>query len=60
MRHKWDDIHTRFINLLEDHFHNCTECYHWDDKGDKCNKFNVKPPTKILVKGCSEFELIPF
>ena len=60
MKNKWDDIHDRFANLLSDHFRNCTQCMYWNSKADKCNKFNVKPPTEILVKGCSEFELIPF
>lgn len=57
---KWDDIHERFTAMLEDHFRNCTECANWNDKKDICQKYNVKPPTKILVKGCEEFELIPF
>lgn len=42
------------------YFRNCTDCFNWNEKNDKCNKFNVKPPTRVLVKGCEEYEEIPF
>lgn len=39
---------------------NCLKCVWWDTPGDMCEKYKQKPPTNVLVSGCSEFDDIPF
>jgi len=52
----------RFIDAChaEGWFRNCTGCCNWDDKKEICLKFNVRPPVSVIVKGCEEYEEIPF
>ena len=39
--------------LLEhDLQHSCVNCCHFDFNADKCDKFNMKPPTDIIVFSC--------
>lgn len=41
---------------------NCTQCFHWDQKKEICIKYSQRPPAKVIVHGCENFELdeIPF
>lgn len=39
----------------------CLDCEHWDHQGDKCVKFNMKPPATVIVNKCDDFTPdIPF
>ena len=39
----------------------CLDCSEWNHKGDKCNRYNMKPPATTIVAKCEEFDLdIPF
>ena len=33
----------------------CLNCDYWNNKDDKCNKYNSKPPASVIVKTCPEF-----
>ena len=57
MNIKWVDecvtIRSFQEKLLEhDMLHSCVNCCHFDFKADKCIKFNMKPPTNIIVFSC--------
>lgn len=57
-------VFERLLNVLhaEGCFQNCTKCFYWKTEKEICNKFNQRPPARIIVKGCQYFELdeIPF
>ena len=39
----------------------CLDCDYWNNKDDKCNKYNSKPPASVIVKTCPEFTCdVPF
>lgn len=44
----------------EGYLDNCTTCMHWNETKEMCNKFNQRPPAKVIVQGCLEHQLIPF
>lgn len=37
-------------------FVTCLSCVHWDEPGDKCGKYQQKPPAKVIVVGCPSLE----
>jgi hypothetical protein len=42
---------------------NCVNCIAWMHEKEWCNKYNLRPPARIIIKGCEYFEdadLIPF
>ena len=42
-------------------FTSCLDCKSWDHKVDKCLRFDMVPPPKVIVKKCESFDLdIPF
>lgn len=51
-----------FIDACEaaGYFRNCTGCCYWSGKTEICNKFNVRPPVSVIVKGCEEYCEIPY
>jgi len=57
-----DQLFNRFIDACyaEGWFRNCTGCMHWNAESETCKKFNVRPPAKVIVKGCEEYDEIPF
>lgn len=59
-----DDLFYRIKDLLiaQGVIRNCTKCNHWDHAKEICKKYNQRPPTKIILSGCPEFDLdeIPF
>jgi len=38
----------------------CLDCIKWNTPGEYCEKYNQKPPLDVIVKGCPEFDDIPF
>jgi len=44
-------------NYIEDFkpMESCLDCGHWDGKRDRCKKFDMVPPPKVIVKKCDEF-----
>ncbi len=52
----------RFIDTLhaEGYFRNCTECFNWNEQKEICKLANQRPPAKVIVKGCPEYDPIPF
>lgn len=39
----------------------CPNCFQWDDKAEQCGKWNMKPPAKVILLGCEDWEVdIPF
>jgi hypothetical protein len=38
----------------------CLDCIKWNAPGEYCEKYNQKPPLDVIVKGCREFDDIPF
>ena len=53
------------IKLIINH-HSCIECAYWiegppENRQQKCDKFKVTPPTRIIINGCEYFKSqIPF
>lgn len=44
-------------------YQNCLNCTNWDYSKDMCGKFNLKPPTDIIVYSCPDYtdnDDIPF
>lgn len=41
-------------------FTTCCNCAHWNDETEMCDKFNARPPAKIIVQGCGAHQEIPF
>ena len=40
---------------------NCGNCGHYNRTDDNCGKFKRVPPMKVILNGCSEWDLdIPF
>jgi len=56
----YSDIHTALDKVIKNPitmpYQNCLNCKHWDFGKDLCNKFNVKPPTEIIVYSCPAYE----
>lgn len=50
------------INLKEPLTKSCYNCEYVDLDNNKCKKYNVMPPIKIIVFGCESWEYyrIPF
>lgn len=38
----------------------CLQCMHWKELKEICEKFNVRPPAKVIVNGCEHHDFIPF
>jgi hypothetical protein len=36
-------------------YQNCLNCLNWKHKEDICGKYNIKPPTKIIVNSCPDY-----
>ena len=51
-----------FIDACEaaGYFRNCTGCCYWDGHKEWCKKYDVRPPVSVIVKGCEEYEEVPF
>lgn len=41
-------------------FRNCTECAYWKATQEICGKYNQRPPAKVIVKGCPDYDELPF
>lgn len=42
-------------------FQTCLNCEFWNKEKETCEKFNMRPPAKVIVVGCSEHsDIIPF
>lgn len=42
-------------------FTSCLDCKSWNGKTDKCERFGLTPPPKVIVEKCDAFDLdIPF
>ena len=53
-------ILTNYIIEFEP-FTSCLDCANWNEKRERCTKFDMVPPPKIIVKKCEDFEPdIPF
>ena len=53
-------ILTNYIQEFEA-FTSCLDCESWDEKKEKCKKFDSVPPPKVIVKKCDQFVLyLPF
>jgi len=37
-------------------FRTCINCKHWIDGNEICEKFNERPPAKVIVVGCEAHE----
>lgn len=37
-------------------FQSCIVCEHFETEPERCKMFNVRPPARILVFGCSKFQ----
>ncbi len=40
--------------LDNDVLHSCLNCEYWIEKDDKCERYNLTPPPKIIVFSCGE------
>ena len=45
------------VPLIDRMTMNCTNCYHFDHQFELCKKFATKPPIKVAVKGCPQWEM---
>lgn len=55
------DLAKAMVNWLLEQgmFRTCYNCEHWlegppDNRLQKCGKFNIRPPTKVIVCGCDQ------
>jgi hypothetical protein len=49
------------VPLIDRMTRNCTNCYQFDHGPELCRKFATRPPIKVAVKGCPQWEIdIPF
>lgn len=37
-------------------FQNCLNCMEWKREEDICGKYNLKPPTEILIYSCPDYK----
>lgn len=60
-----DEIKKKLFEIAPEDLHpNCLNCDHWNEGAEKCGKYWVTPPLKIIVYGCPEWynndEDVPF
>lgn len=61
VNYKLPDAMVREIRFIfEESRRNCLKCIAWDHKMEMCEKYKQRPPIKVMVEGCSEFDNIPF
>jgi hypothetical protein len=61
MKPEYEEIITKVASLLqvaEDR--NCTMCVHWEDNPELCKIYKVRPPASVIVKGCKDYDYVPF
>lgn len=58
LRNIWEAIKAALRR--EGLFRHCTDCYNWDEKNELCKLCNQRPPAKVIVHGCNQFDEIPF
>ena len=46
----------KYMQDRSDVFPSCISCIHWNEQYEGCNKFQQKPPAKIIVNACPEYE----
>lgn len=53
--------HEQIIRLLQTaEDRNCTTCLHWQTNPELCKMYNERPPAAVIVKGCEQYDYIPF
>lgn len=60
-----NEFYTELGQVLAAYVYNstktCIRCCHFDEQAEHCLKFKQRPPARIIVLGCGEFEEeIPF
>lgn len=53
-----EDILKRLKHWAQDR--SCLQCMHWKENKEICEKFNQRPPAKVIVNGCQYHDFIPF
>lgn len=53
-----EEILKQFKHWAQDR--SCLQCMHWQDEKEICERFNQRPPAKIIVNGCQYHDFIPF
>jgi hypothetical protein len=53
----WLTLNSALVHHITtaDIFQNCLNCMNWDLAGDKCKKYDAKPPAEIIVHSCPEY-----
>jgi hypothetical protein len=62
--HQYHEFKTAIDNAVEKHikdkasfpFQNCLNCMEWEHEQDLCGKYNLKPPTEILIYSCPDYK----
>jgi hypothetical protein len=46
----------------QNHVHkDCTTCLYFDSEAELCRTHNARPPAKVIVTGCKQYEMdVPF
>ena len=58
LRNLWETVKDALRR--EGLFRHCTDCYNWDEEKEVCKLCNQRPPANVIVKGCDQFDEIPF
>lgn len=38
----------------------CLNCFHFEEAVETCKICNQRPPARVIVEGCPEYDFIPF
>lgn len=51
---------TARIIQLEGWNRNCLACVHFNEAAETCQKWNMKPPARVILTACDAFQAEPF
>jgi len=47
--------------IVDGAMQSCLNCYHFNEKDEICGKYQMRPPARVIVTSCPEWEdEIPF
>ncbi len=54
----WLNLQTDLVRLIANSriHQNCLNCMNWKYDLDLCGKYNLKPPTDILINSCPDYQ----
>lgn len=59
--YKLPDAMVREIRFIfEESRRSCLKCTEWQPIDEICDKYKARPPLKVIVSGCPDYDNIPF